>query len=147
MAGKRPESGWVAWDAWPQHQRVQGSGGETAEVAFMRVRVCVCVCVHSVVSDSLRPHALGSSVHGIIPPGHSIHGIIPARMLQWVAIPFSRGSSQPRDPTRVSCIADSLKLSHLGSPEVALEDSECLQSSCFSLAVSLCISGRSELVP
>ena len=70
------------------------------------VCMCVCVCVHSVISDSLRPHALGSSVHGIFPPGHSVHGIIPARMLQWVAIPFSRGSSPPRDPTRVSCIAD-----------------------------------------
>ena len=30
-------------------------------------------------------------------PGFSIHGIIQARILEWVAIPFSRGSSQPRD--------------------------------------------------
>ena len=38
-------------------------------------------------------------------PGSSVHGIIQARVLEWVAIPFSRGSSQPRDRTRVSCIA------------------------------------------
>ena len=30
------------------------------------------------------------------PPGSSAHGILQARMLEWVAIPFSRGSSQPR---------------------------------------------------
>ena len=40
------------------------------------------------------------------PPGSSVHGIIQARVLEWVAIAFSRGSSQPRDWTRVSCIAD-----------------------------------------
>ena len=38
-------------------------------------------------------------------PGSSIHGILQARILEWVAIPFSRGSSQPRDQTQVSCIA------------------------------------------
>ena len=32
--------------------------------------------------------------------------ILQARILEWVAIPFSRGSSQPRDRTQVSCIAD-----------------------------------------
>ena len=38
-------------------------------------------------------------------PSSSIHGILQARILEWVAIPFSRESSQPRDPTWVSCIA------------------------------------------
>ena len=38
------------------------------------------------------------------PPGSSIHGIFQARILEWVAIAFSRGSSQPRDWTQVSCI-------------------------------------------
>ena len=37
-------------------------------------------------------------------PGLSIHGILQARILEWVAISFSRGSSQPRDRTQVSCI-------------------------------------------
>ena len=31
-------------------------------------------------------------------PGSSVHGILQARILEWVAIPFSRGSSQPRSP-------------------------------------------------
>ena len=38
------------------------------------------------------------------PPGSSIHGILQARTLEWVAISFSRGSSRPRDQTRVSRI-------------------------------------------
>ena len=36
-------------------------------------------------------------------PGFSIHGIFQARVLEWVATPFSWGSSQPRDQTHVSC--------------------------------------------
>ena len=39
------------------------------------------------------------------PPGSSVHGISQARILEWVAISFSRGSSQPRDLTHVSCLA------------------------------------------
>ena len=39
------------------------------------------------------------------PPGSSVHWISQARILEWVAITFSRGSSQPRDQTQVSCIA------------------------------------------
>ena len=38
-------------------------------------------------------------------PGSSVHWILQARILQWVAIPFSRGSSWPRNWTQVSCIA------------------------------------------
>ena len=38
------------------------------------------------------------------PPGSSVHGILQERILEWVAILFSRGSSQPMDQTQVSCI-------------------------------------------
>ena len=37
-------------------------------------------------------------------PGSSVHGILQARILQWVPMSSSRGSSQPRDRTRVSCL-------------------------------------------
>ena len=51
-------------------------------------------------------------------PGSSVHGILLARILEWVAMPSSRGSSQPRDQTGVSCIAalhpDSLQSEPLG---------------------------------
>ena len=39
------------------------------------------------------------------PMDYTVHGILQARILEQVAFPFSRGSSQPRDPTQVSCIA------------------------------------------
>ena len=39
------------------------------------------------------------------PPSSSVHGILQARVLEWVAIPFARGSSRPRDRTRVSLVA------------------------------------------
>ena len=54
---------------------------------------------HSVKLDFLWPHGLYS------PPGSSVHEILQARILEWVAVPFSRGSSQPRDWTRVSYTA------------------------------------------
>ena len=38
------------------------------------------------------------------PPGSSVHGILQARILEWVVIPFSRGSSWPKDLTQVSHI-------------------------------------------
>ena len=63
----------------------------------------------------------------------SIHGILQARILEWVAIFFSRGSSQPRDQTRLLCFlhwqASSLPLCHLGSLPALLEtvfSLECL---------------------
>ena len=40
------------------------------------------------------------------PPGSSVHGISQARILEWVAISFSGGSSRPRDQTCISCLAD-----------------------------------------
>ena len=39
------------------------------------------------------------------PSGSSVHGILQARILEWVAVPFSRGSFRPRDQTQVSFIA------------------------------------------
>ena len=48
-------------------------------------------------------------------PGSSVHGILQARIQEWVAIPFSRGSSPPRDRTWVSRIVGRF-FSHQGSP-------------------------------
>ena len=49
-----------------------------------------------------------------------VHGILQARILEWVAFPFSRRSSQPRDRTQVSRIAGRFfyQLSHKGSPRI-----------------------------
>ena len=57
--------------------------------------VCVCVCVHAqlcpILCDSMDCSPLGSSVHGMFQ----------ARILEWVAICYSRGSFQPRDQTHI----------------------------------------------
>ena len=54
------------------------------------------------------------------PPGSSVHGILQARILEWVAMPSSRGSSRPRDRTQVSRLlhwqAGSLPLAPPGEP-------------------------------
>ena len=41
-----------------------------------------------------------------IPPGSSVYGTLQARILEWVAIPFSMGASKPRDWTWISCIEE-----------------------------------------
>ena len=52
------------------------------------------------------------------PPGFSVHGVLQARLLEWVAISFSRGSSQPRDWTWVPCMqVDSLPSKPPGKPK------------------------------
>ena len=56
------------------------------------------------------------------PPGSSVHGILQARILEWIAMPSSRGSSRPRDQTcisYVSCIGRQVLYCyhHLGSPD------------------------------
>ena len=62
----------------------------------VEVLVCVCVC-------SLCPtlcHPMDCS-----PPGFSVRGIVQARIVEWSAISFSRGSSRPGDRTHVSCVS------------------------------------------
>ena len=66
----------------------------------LREPVCVLRCFSCVRLWDLMDHS---------PSGSSVHGILQARILAWVTMPCSRGSSQPRDGTRlsyVSCIGD-----------------------------------------
>ena len=53
------------------------------------------------------------------PMDYTVHGILQARILEWVAFPFSRGYSQPRDQTQVPhCRKILYQLSHKGSPRI-----------------------------
>ena len=70
------------------------------------------------------PTALRGGFLSTLPPGkvkvapYTVHGILQARTLEWVAFPFSRGSSQPRDWTQISHIgADSLPAEPQGKPK------------------------------
>ena len=58
----------------------------------------------SVVSDSFATHRV-VDLMDCSPPDSSVHGISQGRILEWVAIPFSRGSSRPKDRTWISCIS------------------------------------------
>ena len=62
-------------------------------------KACCIVYIRSVVSDSVTPWSVAH--HAPLSMG-----ILQARILEWVAMPSSRGSSQPMDQTHVSCIAD-----------------------------------------
>ena len=57
-------------------------------------------------------------------PGSFVHGIFQARILEWVAMPSSRGASRPKDqavsPVAPALQADSLPLSHQGSPKLSV---------------------------
>ena len=60
---------------------------------YTNIFIFLSVCEsHSVVSNSLWPHDCSL-------PGFSVHEILQARILEWVAVPSSRGSSRPRDQT------------------------------------------------
>ena len=66
------------------------------------MRVCVCVCEYCCLMAKSCLILFNSMDHS--PPGSSVHGISQARILEWIAISCSRGSSQPRNRTHVSCI-------------------------------------------
>ena len=86
--------------------------------------MCVCVCVYVCVHVYTKTFQFCLTLFypmDCSPPGSSVHGILQARILEWVAISFSRGSPQPRDRTRicsVSYIGRQVLYSwcHLGSP-------------------------------
>ena len=65
----------------------------------LNINHVVCVCVScSVMSDSANPMDCS-------PPDSTDHGILQAGILESISMPFSRGSSLPRNQTWVSCIA------------------------------------------
>ena len=75
---------------------------KTGNPTFMYIYLLCCVLLVQSYPTLCSP--LNSSL-----PGSSVYGILQARILEWVAKPSSRGSSQPRDRTQVSCIVDSLQ--------------------------------------
>ena len=70
-------------------------------VFSFHVYECVCMCVYK----SLQSCPTLFDPLDCSPPGSSVHGILQARILEWVAMPSSKGSSQPRDRTHGPCIA------------------------------------------
>ena len=68
---------------------------------FMYVRLIIQLSLHTVIKVNFVCDPMDCSL-----PGSSVHGIFQAMVLEWIAISFSKGSSQPRDRTQVSHIID-----------------------------------------
>ena len=72
---------------------------------FWNLTLCLCVCVCVWVCVLIAQSYLSlCDPMDCNSPGSSVHGILQGRILEWVAKPFSRVSSQPRDRTHVFCI-------------------------------------------
>ena len=97
-------------------QRCHSSPGS---LALKKIHLCVCAQSHPTLLDPIDCSL----------PGSSVHGTSQARILEWVAISFSGGSSWPRDWTHVSCI-DRWILHHWATRESESE-------SCSVVSVSL----------
>ena len=94
--------------------------------------ICVCIYIYiyqHTVTEQIANRETDYFSHEVDPmncclPGSSVHGILQARILQWVAMPSSRGSFWPRDWTCDSSDSpalqvDSLPLNHWGSLQIA----------------------------
>ena len=73
--------------------RIEGTGQDQGYkgVEELCASKCVCVCVYA---KSLQ---LCPTLCDLMDTGFSVHGILQARILEWAAMPSSRGSSRPRD--------------------------------------------------
>ena len=91
------------WTEWEINTSIPGIMSKTGSWSMQRNPLehpgkCVCVLVAQSCPTLWDPTDYS-------PPGSSVHGVFQAWVLGWVAIPFSRGSSPPRDQAQVSCIA------------------------------------------
>ena len=98
---------WATWEACVAHLLTCNFNQHFLNTSYVLVVVVILSLSHVRLCDLMDCSM----------PGSSVHGIFQARILQWVAMSFSRRSSQPRDWTQVSCIVGSC-LSHQGSPEL-----------------------------
>ena len=103
-----PPHYWEKWLAPSSHTNI-------LEICFLNM-CSICVCAKLLHSCPTFYHPMDCS-----PPGSSVHGIFQGRILEWVAMPFSRKSSLPRDWTWVFCIAGRFfALSHQGRSFIIL---------------------------
>ena len=88
----------------PFHIFVIWKGNQCLDTIRKPIIKC-CLCLREKEREVAQSCLTLRDAMDCSPPGSSVHGIFQARVLEWVAISFSRGSSQPSDWTQVSCIA------------------------------------------
>ena len=102
---------WAVHSPWNSPDQNTGVGS-CSLLTMYKFKICGCVWDPQSCLTLCDPMDCSS-------PGSSVCGILQARILEWVAIPFSRGSSQPRNWTQVSCIAgDALPSGLPGKPNL-----------------------------
>ena len=127
-----------------------------SQSSFPSAALCVCVCVYVCVCVCVRARACMLSLFSPVdcsPPSSSVQGVSQARILEWVAMSFSRGSSRPRDWTGISCTAGGFFTAESpGKPPVAfyiLPNSKvlkCLTSEKYAFNFHLNLLGGSVLL-
>ena len=133
----RPLLGAVGRPGWPSgSRRLSLPGSWFCACSFHHTFSCVCICV--LVTQSC-PTLCDHMDHSL--PGSSVHWILQDRILEWVAMPSSSESSQPRDRTESPALqADCL----LSKPSMHM----CIIYSCPFIQISpqaLCIWPQSDL--
>ena len=79
---------------------VRRLGHELATKPPPRMYMCVCIYIHIYACVCVKSLQSCATLHDPMDcnlPGSFVYGILQTRTLEWVAIPFSRGSSRPRD--------------------------------------------------
>ena len=99
--------------AWPTLCSQNWEGGSVKNSAFWDI-YRKDLCYYCLVSKSCL--TLCDPMHCTPPDSSSVHGILQTRILEWVAISFSRGSSPEIKPVSPAWLADSLSPSHLRTP-------------------------------
>ena len=121
ILGREPQLGreCMSWAlhvpcGWPQVSWSLEENGRFGDIALDFTRDCL-LCPHLATYTIVEIQVLIAQTCLTLcdpmdysPLGSSVHWILQARILEWVAMPFSRGSSQLRDQSRVSCIAGRL---------------------------------------
>ena len=94
------------WETWVRSLGWEDplEKGKATHFSILAWRISWNVCIVFIHSMCVRPESLQSCPTACdpmdcSPPGSSVHGILQARILEWVAMPSSRGSSRPRDQT------------------------------------------------
>ena len=102
IPGTREPGGLSSMGSQSQTRLKWLSSSSSSSLYFMKLN---CNCIVSMCAQSPQSSPTLCNSVDCSSPGSSVHGILQARILKWVAIPFSRWSYRPRDQTRVSCTA------------------------------------------
>jgi len=92
------------WDRWhfPLTDLYYSLVRLTTQHGLKKLNIPECLSITHVCAQS---HLTLCDPLDCRPPGSSVHGVFQARILQWVAISSSRGSSWPRNRTHISCVS------------------------------------------